>query len=117
MSVIIDKIVDCIKNNYIIHNHSEVIEGNDRSVVANFPMFVNNVLQKLGNDFELYKKTNDFVVFKKDGIYILIDYDCVSFRSIDFNINMFDTMTEVDRYFLSESQFDNRIYEEEEVFD
>ena len=98
MSVMIDKIVGCIKNNYMIHNHSEVIEGNDRSVVANFPMFVNNVLQKLGNDFELYKKANDFVVFKKAGIYILIDYDCVSFTSIDFNINIIKFLLAIVNY-------------------
>lgn len=99
MCKMIDTIVRCIHINHMNHNYSEVIEGDDRSIIRNFPMFVSSISQKLGNNFELYKEDVDFVVYRINNIYIVIDYDCVFFSSIDFNINMFDSMTEVDRYF------------------
>ena len=97
---VVNKIVECIKNKYMINDYYEFIESNDRSLVRDFTRFGDNIANKLGNDFELYKHENDLIIFKKDNIYILIEYVFIDFKDIQYEINMFNSMNDVNKYIL-----------------
>ncbi len=86
---VIDNIVECIRDKYMIHDYCEFIFTDDRSIVKDFITFGNKISKKLGNKFELYKHENDLIIFKKDNIYILIEYVFIGYKNIQFEINIF----------------------------
>ncbi len=101
MCIVVDAIVDCVNKNYMTPNYSNIIYGNDRTDVKDFPTFIRNISNKLGDDFVIYKEDIDFVVFNKNDIYILVEYILMYFNEVEFNINMFNSMENVDKYLIN----------------
>jgi hypothetical protein len=94
----IDLIVDSINENYVYPCFTCILQENDRSVVKNFNEFANNVFSKLDAEFEIFKLGNDFVIFKRDGVYVLLEYQFISFSGIDYEINMFGSVEDLEMY-------------------
>jgi hypothetical protein len=99
---IIDKIANSIKNNYMIPKYNIFINFNDKSIIDDFNKFGNDILEKLGDEFHIYKYEFNSIIYKKDDIYILIEY--VLFEStynVEFEINIFNSSTHLESYLLS----------------
>ncbi len=86
---VVDNIVDCIRNKYMIQGYYDVIITDDRSLVIDFITFGNKISNKLGNCFKLYKNEKDCIIFTRDNIYILIEYVFIDYKNIQYEINMF----------------------------
>ena len=97
----IDAIANCINENYVYPFYTCILEENDRNVVKNFHKFVNDVFDKLDDAFEIFKEESDFVIFKRDNTFVLLEYQFMSCRDIDYEINMFVSIEDLEQYQLS----------------
>jgi hypothetical protein len=98
MEIAVKSIAECINENYINSSYSCELEKSNRSVVKNFNEFANNVFNKLDTGFEIFKLGNDFVIFKRNGVYILLEYQFMYCSGIDYDINMFGSVEELETY-------------------
>lgn len=94
----IDAIAGCINENYIYPCYTCILQENDRSVVSDFKKFANNIFNKLDSGSQVHKIGSDYVIFKRDNTYILLEYVFISCRDIDYEIDMFDSINDLEAY-------------------